>query len=101
MRQCWDANGGCLQLLQSDISRILDDPRHAALDLNARRRQPLQFLANAFGESLLGSLLVCGCHRSLIEYNVSAGLLQESEERLCLSLSSIAEGVILMLVRSL
>lgn len=101
VRQCWDAVDSCSQLLRADSKRIINDPRYATLDSEARRRRPAAFLANAFGEELFGSLLVCGCHHALVNEESGAGLLQESEERLCQSLSSIAEGVVIMLVSRL
>lgn len=99
VRRCWDAIDACSTSLRSTTTSILSDPRYETLDGELRGRRPCAFIKNSFGEELFGSLALCGCHRALLKAGNAVNMLQESEERLCRSLSSIAEGVILMLVR--
>ncbi|ORY88569.1 hypothetical protein BCR35DRAFT_301311 [Leucosporidium creatinivorum] len=97
VQQCWDAIDACSVTLRSTMHGILDDPRYKTMDPDIRGRRPCAFVTNSFGEELLGSLVLCGCHRALLKAGNAVDMLQESEERLCRSLSSIAEGVLLML----
>lgn len=99
VRHVWSAFGTCTQYLRSFIKFLLGDTRYLAMTPEAQGRRPCAFVTNAFRFEMLGSLLLPGCHRALLKKGGDVdGMLKESEDRLCRSLSATAEGVTLILV---
>jgi len=99
VRHVWSAFETCTLYTRSMMTFIMGDARYRAMTPEAQGRRPCAFVTNMFRFELLGSLLLPGCHRALLRRGGDVkGMLKESEDRLCRSLSAIAEGVTLILV---
>lgn len=81
------------------MTSIMGDVRYLAMTPEAQGRRPCAFVTNMFRFEMLGSLLLPGCHLALLRKGGDVEeMRKESEDRLCRSLSAIAEGVTLILV---